>query len=148
MKTIIHLELSDLERNDLAKRIDRNQDTKRLVTRKEVTELVLALIDDEMRDDHWNTVDIKEKIRGETTEARPAAKTTDHGDPGQRRERGRDKRVPHDMPTGGFSPSRGDEDYLTQPRDPDIAAACRSIIDATTLINEFAWETIERNRKK
>jgi hypothetical protein len=126
MKTIVHIELSDEERRAIG--------LGNLVTRKQVTELVNNFI--------------QEKIRGETTEARTETESTDHGDPGQRRERGGDKRLPHDMPANGFSPSRGDEDYLTQPRDKDIAAACRSIIDATTLINEFAWETIERNRKK
>jgi hypothetical protein len=44
-------------------------------------------------------------------------------------------------------PSRGDEDYLTQPKDPDIAAACHRILDDTALIEQFAWDTIERNRK-
>lgn len=126
MKTIVHIELSDEERRAIG--------LGNLVTRKQVTELVNNFI--------------QEKIRGEATETGTRTKTTDHGDPGQRRERGGDKRIPHDMPSTGFSPSRGDEDYLTQPRDKDIAAACRSIIDATTLINEFAWETIERNRKK
>ena len=46
-----------------------------------------------------------------------------------------------------FIPSRGDEDYLTQPKDPAIAAACHRILDDTALIEQFAWNTIERNRK-
>lgn len=46
-----------------------------------------------------------------------------------------------------FVPSRGDEDYLAQPKDPGIAAACSRILDDVALIEQFAWDTIERNRK-
>jgi hypothetical protein len=46
-----------------------------------------------------------------------------------------------------FVPSRGDEPYLSQPRDPGIAEACTQILDAAKLIEDFAWETVERNRK-
>lgn len=46
-----------------------------------------------------------------------------------------------------FVPSRGDEPYLAQPKDPGIAAACGRILDDTAIIERFAWDTIERNRK-
>ena len=130
MKTIVHIELSDLDRNDLAKRIDR-EDTSRLVTRKEVTELVLALIQQEIEDGRN-----QEEERGDERHVDP-------DEPEIKLEGG----VP-EAHTPAFIPSRGDEDYLTQPKDPGIAAACSRILDDTALIEQFAWDTIERNRKK
>ena len=131
MKTIIHITLSDVERNDLARRIDRNPDTKRLVTRKEVTEYTLALIAQEISD-------------GQDIEVETAPKISSAGASERREEV---ERVPHDA-APEFVPSRGDEAYLAQPRDPGIAAACSRILDDTALIEQFAWDTVERNRKK
>jgi hypothetical protein len=132
MKTIIHLELNDLERNDLAKRIDR-EDTKRLVTRKEVTDLVNALVQDEVTQGWESTTD----DRGPQKNAPPTCEQI----------QGPEWKPP--AAAGGqiFIPSRGDEDYLTQPKDPGVAAACSRILDDTKLIEEFAWNTIERIRK-
>jgi len=47
----------------------------------------------------------------------------------------------------GFVPSRGDEAYLTRPRDPELAATCSRILDDVAIVEAFAWETIERNSK-
>jgi len=137
MKTIIHITLSDVERNDLARRIDRNPDTKRLVTRKEVTELVLALLQQEMEDG-----------RDQSIEVDPEPERQSNGDSGQRRNGGGAQRVSRDADPSGFTPSRGDEDYLASPTDPGIAAACSRILDDAALIEQFAWDTVERNRKK
>ncbi len=49
VKTIVHVVLSNSERNDLARRLAR-KDTRHLVSRNEVTELVHALIDQELKD--------------------------------------------------------------------------------------------------
>jgi hypothetical protein len=117
MKTIIHLELSDEERNDLAARIRRDPDTTLYATRKEITEHVLDFINQEIKN-----------ARVQETQATPC------------------KPEPKKQ-AAAFIPSRGDEDYLTQPKDPDIAAACHRILDDTALIEQFAWDTIERNRK-
>jgi len=137
MKTIVHIELSDEARNDLAKRIDR-KDTTRLVTRKEVTELVNALVDYEIERGYEDD---------QSTEAGTSSETPSDGDSGQRRDGGGAQRVPDDA-APPFVPSRGDEDYLSQPRDPGIAAACSRILDDAALIEQFAWETIEKNRRK
>ena len=138
MITNIRLELSDEERNDLAKRIDRNPDTKRLVTRKEVTDLVESLIQYEIERGYEDD---------QSTEAGTGAEAPVDGNPGQRGDGGGDQRVPDDV-TPDFVPSRGDEDYLAQPRDPGVAAACSRILDDAALIEKFAWDTVERNRKK
>jgi hypothetical protein len=149
MKTIIHVELSDLDRNDLAKRINRDPNCKDLVTRKEVTDLVHALIQDEMRNDAWSVVDIKENEDGQSTKAEPEPEGKGDGTPRQRGERGGTRSVSDDFDPGivGFTPSRGDEDYLAQPTFPEIAAACTRILDDTALIEGFAWDTVERNRR-
>ena len=136
MKTIIHITLSDEARNDLAKRIDR-KDTTRLVTRKEVTELVNALVDYEIERGYEDD---------QSTEAGTSSEAPSDGDSGERRERGGSERVPDDA-APPFVPSRGDEDYLSQPTDPGIAAACSRILDDAALIEKFAWDTVERNRK-
>ena len=124
MKTIIHLTLSDSDRSDLAKRIYRDPNTKVLVTRKEVTETVHALIQREIEDGR----DQEEEgpIRGAEQE---------------------EKEVQPDVQPG-FVASRGDEDYLAQPKDAGVAAACSRILDDTALIEAFAWDTVERNRSK
>jgi len=124
MKTIIHLTLSDSDRSDLAKRIYRDPNTKVLVTRKEVTETVLALIQQEIED-------------GRDQEEEGSV----------RRAEQEEKEVQPDVQPG-FVASRGDEDYLAQPKDAGVAAACSRILDDTALIEAFAWDTVERNRSK
>ena len=141
MKTIVHIELSDLDRNDLAKRIDRNQATKRLVTRKEVTDLMHSLVNNEIIEGRYQD-------GCEDTEAEPEPETPSDADSGQRGIGRGTQRVSRDADPSGFTPSRGDEDYLTSPSDPGIAAACSRILDDTALIENFAWDTVERNRKK
>jgi len=46
-----------------------------------------------------------------------------------------------------FIPSRGDEAYLTRPADTGLAATCSRILDDVAVVEAFAWETIERNKK-
>ena len=140
MKTIIHLELSDEERSDLAKLLDRNPCTNRLVTRKEVTELTQTLVNDVLkrglREDN-----------GQTTEVNSEPEGPSDGDSGQRGDGGGGSSVSDD-PDTRFIPSRGDEGYLAKPSDPGVAAACSRILDDAALIEQFAWDTIERNRKR
>lgn len=150
MITNIRLELSDVERNDLARRIDRDPATKRLVTRKEVTELVNALVDDEVTKGWESTTDDRgpelREDNDQSTKANPSSKESGDGDRGQRRNGGGAGSVSDDA-SSGFVPSRGDEPYLSQPKDPGIAAACSRILDDAALIEQFAWDTIERNRR-
>ena len=120
MKTIIHIELSDKERSDLAIRIHRDPDTKVLVTRKEVVEHVQNFIAQELKN-------IQEPVPEMGTNI---------------------PKPDEEIGIVGFTPSRGDEDYLAQPKDVEIAAACSRILDDTAFIEAFAWETVERNRKK
>ena len=96
-----------------------------LVSRKQLRQFVEGKID--------------EAIAGKTTG--PEGDTTPEGTTTAEPKRSGDNCVRE------FVPSRGDEDYLAQPRDPGIAAACSRILDDTALIETFAWETIERNRK-
>ena len=56
-------------------------------------------------------------------------------------EYGRGQRIPQ------FVPSRGDEPYLYQPKDPELAAACSAVLDGLERIEEHAWATLEGNRK-
>lgn len=49
-------------------------------------------------------------------------------------------------PGAGFVPSRGDEPYMYKGNDEGVTAACRTILDQAELIEQFAWETLERNR--
>ena len=56
-----------------------------------------------------------------------------------------EKEIPKDVK---FTPSRGDEAYLTRPKDPELAATCSRILDDVAIVEAFVWETIERNRKK
>ena len=152
MITNIRLELSDVERNDLAKRIYRDPNTKVLVTRKEVTELVNALVNDEVTKGWESTTDDRgpelREDNDQSTKADPGSERSGDGDSGQRRNGGGAQRVSRDADPSGFTPSRGDEDYLASPTDTGIAAACSRILDDAALIEQFAWDTVERNRKK
>ena len=149
MITNIRLELSDSDRNDLARRLDRT-DTARLVTRKEIIELVHVAIENEIKygqdadSPESGTVDhlLKEGYAYDHKKSEEV-----HRDPlGVRRPNC--KIDPKPERTGDFTPSRGDEDYLAQPTDPGLAAACSRILDDTTLTQDFAWDTIERNRNQ
>ena len=140
MKTIVHVELSDKERSDLAKLLDDNSCTKRLVTRKEVTELTQSLVRDVLNKGLRKENDQSTKTEPDTEEAGDA-------DSGQRRDGGGHRRLPDHVPAKAFVPSRGDEPYLAQPKNTEIAAACSRILDDAALIESFAWATIERNRK-
>jgi len=141
VKTIVHIELSDEDRNDLAKRLSRNPADKHLVSRKEVTEFVHSLIHQEIED-------------GRNQEKEDAVEQTSDGklrrSSGQERPSGDDPAAP-DMgrlsQVAAFVASRGDEEYLAQPKDPGIAAACSRILDDTALIDAFVWETVDKNRK-
>jgi len=119
MKTIIHVETTDEERVAIGKG--------KPVTRKDITDMVNKFI--------------QERINGHDEEVQPVQRSDDQRSP---------------LPRAGlpkqsnaeFIPSRGDEPYLSQPTDPGIAAACSRILDDTALIQAYAWDTVERNRKK
>ena len=132
MKTIVHIQLSDGDRNDLARRLER-RDTKRLVTRKEVIEHVQNFISQELKDARYETQEDPDLITPTPEEPPLLPPTT------------RDEEEPV---VSRFLASRGDEDYLAQPKDADIAAACSRILDDAALIEQFAWDTVERNRSK
>lgn len=145
MKTIVHIELSDEDRSDLAKRLRRDPLNKGLITRTEIKELVHNFINQEIQD-------------GCNQEVQPVRRSDDQRSPLPRdgvsehaifaaKKKLDDQPIPENVGFTPFVPSRGDEDYLTQPKDPGVAAACRRILDDTAIIEQFAWETIERNRK-
>ena len=145
MKTIVHIELSDEERNDLAKRIYRDADTKVLVTRKEVTELVLALVQQEVNEGREQEFEEFREELSDATEQLQERTGSDKVCPGTGK---RSDAGGHPEEIGiAFAPSRGDEGYLAQPKDPGLAAACSRILDDAKLIENFAWDTIERNRR-
>ena len=136
MKTIIHLELSDEDRRDLARRIDRNPVTKRLVTRKEVTELVLTLVDDEVTKGWESTTDDRgDDILNREDETQPERRLRTIAE------------VEDDEPKPfKFIPSRGDEPYLFKSKDPEMTKLCSAILDATNALDEYVWRALEENR--
>lgn len=121
MKTNIGIETSDEQRLNIGKRLGHDRMVSRKELREEVERHVYLLGSD---------AEII-SVASEKTQEAPREETTT----------GRDSSI------SGFVPSRGDEDYLTQPKDKDIAAACSRILDDAALIEQFAWDTIERNRK-
>ena len=131
MITNIRLELSDLARNDLAKRLDRDPVTKRLVTRKEVTELVEALINDEARKG-W-----------QDEEVQPVQRDDD-----QRSAVPRARMPEQSFTEAAFVPSRGDEPYLYKPSDPELAAKLSALLDDSRAFEEYVWKQLEANRSR
>lgn len=51
-----------------------------------------------------------------------------------------------DRSVRGFVSSRGDESYLYKPKDPELAAACSSVLDGLEHIEEYVWGQLEKNR--
>jgi hypothetical protein len=127
MKTIIHLELSDEERNDLAKRIHGAPFTKLLATRKEITEHVLNFINQELKDagdmiPGEDTLTVSKESMKELTQAI------------------------ENSPTSGFVPSRGDEPYLYKGKVEALTKACGDALDAAEAIEKVVWNLLEKNR--
>ena len=101
------IELSDEERNDLARRIDR-KDTKRLVTRNEVRELVDALLQQEIKD----AEDVCTDERGDSGPDNDVRSGSDgHGD----------SELPGDGSEDKYS------DYLPDPR--ELERACKRVLE-------------------
>ncbi|GAF68892.1 unnamed protein product [marine sediment metagenome] len=127
MNTNIKISLNDLDRAKLLAWTGRTG----LISRKDLTLLVLGLIEG-IKDGTLKPISYEAIVESDESAEGPLEDEPEtSGDRGFR----------------GFVPSRGDEDYLTQPKDPGIAAACSRILDDTALIEKLTWETIERNRK-
>ena len=124
MKTNLGIETTDQEREAIARTLSLPH---KLATRNDIKEAIYEYIQ-------------KVLIGGEEVEPRTNATAED---PSERLpETGGDRSV------RDFVPSRGDEPYLTQPKDPELAAACSSMLDIAERIDQMIWETIEKNRRK
>lgn len=135
MKTIIHLELSDEERSDWAKRIHRDPNTKVLVTRKEVVETVLHLVAQEIIDGR--------EIEMYGDEEPEVDKQPQSVNPKVDDSKAFRELIDETLP---FKPSRGDESYLYKSKDPEMTKLCTAILDATDALDEYVWRALEENR--
>lgn len=122
MKTNLGIETTDQEREAIAGTLNLPN---KLATRNDIKEAIYEYV--------------QALIRGE--EAKPSTDATVEASSEKLPETGGDRSV------RGFVPSRGDEPYLTQPKDPELAVACSSMLDIAERIDQMIWETIERNRK-
>lgn len=123
MKTNIGIELTDEERAVLAQNWFGR---KTMVSRKEVTAFVNA--------------SIQQAILGsEEADPEPMREVED---PAPVRTEVRGDRGVH-----SFVPSRGDEPYLYRPKDPKLAAALSTVLDATEALDTYIWNELERNRQ-
>jgi hypothetical protein len=123
VKTNLGIETTDQEREAIARTLSLPH---KLATRNDIKEAIYEYVQ-------------KVLIGGEEVESRTNATTEDPSE--KLPETGGDRSV------RGFVPSRGDEPYLTQPKDPELAVACSSMLDIAERIDQMIWETIERNRK-
>jgi hypothetical protein len=123
MKTNIGIELSDEVRAVLAQNWFGR---KTMVSRKEVTDFVNA--------------SIQQAILGsEKTDPEPVREAEDAAP--VRTEVLRDRGVHN------FVPSRGDEPYLYRPKDPKLAAALSTVLNAAEALDMYIWNELERNRQ-
>lgn len=128
MKVIVHLTLTDNERGIFNAALCKKGMASRKDVHKWVTDAVNRLLEMQERNNEPAEID---PLADETVQAPdPIEPST-----------GRSRDIP------GFMPSRGDEPYLYKAQNADIAAACSRILDDSELIRNFAWETLERNRK-
>lgn len=91
-----------------------------MVSRKQVTQLVI---------DH-----LKDLASGVTSDEPSGAGPTEHV-------------VSAARAAENFTPSRGDEPYLYRPQDSELAAKCSAVLDGLEYIENYAWNTLERNRQ-
>ena len=140
MKTIIHLETTDEERRLIGVYLDRDSATKRLVTRKELTELISDYVNDITTrahqgeyDEHSDPDPEPERPDRHSGDGRPAG---DQGFP--------------NMPRAGdgFYPSRGDEPYLYTGKHPALTEVCGNMLDLAEQVDQLIWETLEKDRER
>lgn len=129
MKTIIHLNLTDDQRELFAHALCK----KGMVSRKEVTawveDAIARLITtQEINNEHEESELIPTEAIEAITEPLPPQTV------GNRSLR-------------EFVPSRGDEPYLYKPENPELAAACSAILDGLQYIETRVWDELERNRR-
>lgn len=129
MNTNIKVELTDEQRalfnNALCK--------KGLASRKDVTAWVNEAVE--------RLLTTQEHNNDQGTEVEPLADT-----PVERTAEGRAE-ARGDRSVREFVPSRGDEGYLYSGEDPELAAACSSVLDGLDFIQQYTWTALERNRK-
>lgn len=123
MKVIVHLELADADRIRLYQAINGNALT-RMVSRKDVTLFVLEKIN--------------EAIEGKA-EPDPGPALVTNG--AQQPEESGGGCLPE------FVPSRGDESYLYQGEDEELAAQCSRFLDSIEYFQQYTWKQLERNRR-
>jgi hypothetical protein len=142
VKTIIHVTLTDEERNLIGRYLHRNSVTKYLATRNDVKDLVAEFISDTLKRAHTGEYD---DDADDNTEAEPVRHRGDSVD-------GRpadDQGLPDVSDAGnGFKPSRGDEPYLYKPKSVALKDACSAMLDQAETIEQLVWDVLEANREK
>lgn len=88
----------------------------------------------------WIEEMVNETIDGEREEAHPRADTPAEEPACEEAQAIRNRSV------RGFVPSRGDEEYLYKPKDPELAAACSTVLDGLEYVERYVWDALERNR--
>lgn len=130
MKTIIHLNLTDDQRELFAHALCK----KGMVSRKEVTAWVEEAIEQLL------TTQENNDDQGSDTQLIPTEAIEAITEPLPPQTVG-------DRSLREFVPSRGDEPYLYKPENPELAAACSAILDGLQYIETRVWDELERNRR-
>lgn len=133
MKVIAHISLGDEDRNHLAQLWDQKE-SKRMVSRDEIRQFVADCIERELQKNEPTPEDHNDRGAG----------TNAPSDDGPARDR--------ELPQGNsgrpeFVSSRGDEPYIHQPKDPELAAACRAVFDNLAVIEDKAWQAFYADSK-
>ena len=130
MKTIVHIETTDEQREVLAAKLG----GKKMISRKEVTDLVQTYIARLITEEDYGPNGympppdaFADEAPQEPAPAEPEAS--------------RDRSV------RAFVPSRGDEEYLYRGKDPELTAACSSVLDACEHLDQVIWRKLEENRE-
>ena len=121
MITNIRLDTSDKERNLIAMYLERDAKTTRMVSRKELTELVQQLINDIVTQADDNEYDEPEVESSPKMGAAPKI--------------------------AEFKPSRGDEPYLYKPKSVTLKDACSRMLDMAEEVEQLVWDVLEKNRE-
>jgi hypothetical protein len=135
MKTNIGIETTDEERLAMGVTLG----TGRMVKRSEVTEAIQRYVKSLIAGQPIEIANYENS--GCSNEVEPAANEAVKRTTGVGAEAGGDRSLCE------FVPSRGDEDYLYSGEDPELTAACSSVLDGLQLIERHVWATLERNRK-
>ena len=152
MKTNVGIETTDEERKRIAASLGYNG----LASKKDINAAVQNYIRDLIERNEYIVEEdyaLSREARGarhdddQSEEVESPAESSSVGSDQDDTAAGGDQGISRDDTVRKFVPSRGDEPYLYEPEDLELAAVCSNVLDGLEYIERYTWDALERNRK-